>query len=76
MLVRPSSDPLTKNWLHSRRCGIAKGIVLISNVGNPYFNQPEFFKHAIVEILRKQTATVELRYRKIHGAVYFSFEMF
>lgn len=51
----------------------AKGVVLISNVGNPYFTQPKVFRDAIVETLRKRTATGALRYPEIHGAVYFSF---
>jgi hypothetical protein len=50
----------------------AKGLVLIHNPRNPYFNDPHSYERLIVHVLRKKKDDKTLRFPHLHGAVYFS----
>ena len=49
-----------------------KGIILVSNAGNPYHNNPKAYRELLGALTLKRTATGERRFPNIDGGVYFS----
>ncbi len=78
-LLKGSTEPLIRDANRQIRdtksrmnLPSAKGILIIANEGNPYYDHPDSHRRLIAEILRKRTPAGDLRYPHINGAVCFS----
>jgi|SRR6185312_2732683 hypothetical protein len=79
-LLKSAVEPLIRHanrqireTKHRMNLGSAKGMILVANGSNLYHDHPDSFRRLIAELLRKRTATGDLRFPHINGTVYFSF---